>query len=87
MRYQPDSPSCALRREAAYPGELADELVVAWEVVAFTETAMVQHVHSDGNSYAITFYGLADGRGWVHDFNENKPGQPTCKVINLPRTS
>ena len=50
-------------------------------MVAFTETATVQHDHSDGNSYAITFYRLADGRGWTHDFHPDKPGQPACTVI------
>ncbi len=65
-----------IRRAAAYPGERIGESVKAGEVVGFTETATVQHTHIDGNSYPITFFRLADGRGWVHDFNPNKIGQP-----------
>ena len=57
------------------------EIVKAGQVVAFTETATVQHAHSDGKSYPITFYRLADGRGWVHDFSPKKLGKPTFIVL------
>jgi hypothetical protein len=70
-------PGNAVRRAAAYPGERTGERVKAGELVAFCETATVQHAHSDGNSYAITFYQLADGRGWIHDFSPAKPGNST----------
>ena len=70
-----------IRLAAAYPGERTGESVEAGQVVAFTKTATVQHDHSDGKSYAITFYRLADGRGWVHDFDREKPGQPACTII------
>jgi len=69
-----------IRRAAAYPGERIGVLFEPGKVAAFTETATVLHDHSDGNSYAITFYRLADGRGWVHDFNPDKLGQPACTV-------
>ena len=36
------------------------------------------HRHSDGREYAITFFHLADGRGWIHDFSPAEPG--TCGV-------
>ena len=80
-RYDPEGPGVGIRHAAAYPGERTGESVEAGELVAFTETATVQHDHSDGNSYAITFYRLADGRGWVHDFKSNKPGKPAFTVM------
>jgi len=80
-RFDPEGPGVDIRNMASYHGERTGESVKAGELVAFTETATVQHDHSDGNSYAITFYRLADGRGWVHDFHPNKLGQPACTVM------
>lgn len=34
----------------------------------YTTTEVVRFAHTDGQVYAITFYHLQDGRGWVHDF-------------------
>ena len=79
--YDPSGPGVAVRRAAAYPGERTGVDVEAGEVVAFSETATVQHAHSDGNSYAITFYRLAEGRGWVHDFDPAVPGRRNCDIV------
>jgi hypothetical protein len=38
---------------------------------------MLDYTHTDGNVYSITFYRLADGRGWIHDFNMFKPEATT----------
>jgi len=80
-RYDYEGPGVGIRHAAAYPGERTGESIEAGELVAFTEMATVQHDHSDGKSYAITFYRLADGRGWVHDFNPNKLGQPAFSFM------
>ena len=80
-RYDPEGFGVGIRHAAAYPGERTGESVKAGELMAFTETATVQHDHSDGNSYAITFYKLADGRGWVHDFHPDKPWRPAFTVM------
>jgi hypothetical protein len=80
-RYYPEGSAVDILYAAAFPGVRTGEIVSAGKLVAFSETATVQHDHSDGKSYAITFYRLADGRGWVHDFNDDKLGQPACLVI------
>jgi len=50
------------------------------KVFAFTSTASIDYHHSDGRAYTITFYKLANGRGWVHDFNPDKHG-PQIKIL------
>lgn len=81
MRYDEKGKGVGIRREPVYPGERAVEGLRAGEVIAFTETATFQYSHSDGKSYTITFYRLADGRGWVHDFDPKKPEQSALTII------
>ena len=46
---------------------------------AFTESKEVRHKH-EGQDVAVTFYRLADERGWVHDFNSGKPGEKSIHI-------
>jgi len=70
-----------VRRSAAFPGVRTSDRVSVGEAVAFMESETLQHEHHDGQSYPIKFFKLADGRGWVHDFNEEDPSQPNCAVM------
>ena len=62
-----------IRQAAAYPGVQTGDSVSAPEILPFTSSSMLDHTHIDGNTYGITFYKLADGRGWIHDFCPSKP--------------
>ncbi len=73
-----------VRRSAAFPGVRTSDCVEAGEAVAFTESETIQHEHVNGQSYAIDFYKLADGRGWVYNFNSEDPSQPLCRVMVRP---
>jgi len=70
-----------VRRSAAYPGVRTSDSVAAGEAASFIQSEAVQHEHGDGQLYSINFYKLADGRGWVHDFNSDDPSQPICTVM------
>ncbi len=50
------------------------------EVIAFTAIETVLHKYGD-KEYAIEFYRLADGRGWVHDFNPDTPEKRTILIL------
>ena len=82
--FDPTGPDCGILVAAAYPGDRTGKSVKAGGVVAFTETTIVLHTHSDGCIYAINFLRLADGRGWVHNFNPDKPWKPTCTSLVSP---
>jgi hypothetical protein len=56
----------ALRTGPAYPGQRTGVTMTRGEVFAFTKTTSVQY-----EGAKIVFYELADGRGWVHDFDDN----------------
>ena len=45
-------------------------------VLPFISTSSLEHTHIDGVRYTIIFYQLADGRGWIHDFNPKNPDMP-----------
>ncbi len=75
----------AIRTAPAYPGERTDQYVEVGDAFAFTSTQTVTHAHSDGHEYTITFYQLADGRGWVHDFNDQPEKRDTPCIAILVR--
>jgi hypothetical protein len=58
-----------IRTAAAYPGVRTGDLVKPNETLPFTASSILDHTHTDGKVYSITFYQLADGRGWIHDFD------------------
>ena len=66
-----------IRSAAAYPGQQTGGIVIPREILPFTSSSMIEHTHIDGKSYHMTFYKLADGRGWIHDFDIRKPGSPS----------
>jgi len=53
------------------------DAVEAGEVVSCTSPALVEHFNYEGTRYDIFHYRLADGRGWIHDFNPTKPNVST----------
>lgn len=69
----------AIRVKPAYPGERIKAVIPFQEVFQAVSVVPIQHVHTDGVQYKISFYQLADGRGWVHDFSNDNPGYP-CVV-------
>jgi hypothetical protein len=71
------STGIGIRRAAAYPGEHTGDKVKHNEILPYTSSSMLDYTHTDGNVYSITFYRLADGRGWIHDFNIVKPDTTT----------
>jgi hypothetical protein len=62
-----------IRKAAAYPGAHTGDLVKPAEILPFTSSTILDHTHTDGKVYCITFYQLADGRGWIHDFDPSNP--------------
>ena len=63
---------------AAYPGEHTGGIVKHAEILPYTSSSFwTTPTHTDGNVYSNTFYRLADGRGWIHDFNFVKPDTTT----------
>ncbi len=69
----------SVRKTAAYPGNRTSESLDSGETFEFTDTNLVKHEHS-GVERIITFYKLADGRGWVHDFHTDEPGTRQIKI-------
>ena len=66
-----------------YRRKLYDRHVYAGEAHAFVPPKKtVQYVHTDGRTYNIFFYQLADGRGWIHDFQRRDPGIRTLEVMS-----
>ena len=45
----------------------------------------VRYTHTNGFTYRIYFYQLADGRGWIHDFNPGRPGTRVLEDTTVPR--
>ena len=71
-----------ISREAAYPGERTGAWVEAGEVIDTIRESTIAYTHSDGDTYDIKLYLLADGRGWVHDFDSKKPCSLTISLIS-----
>ena len=81
VRHDPGGTGVDIRREAAYPGERTGAWVEAGEVIDITRESTIAYAHSDGHTYGIKFYLLADGRGWVHDFDPKEPGSRTFSLV------
>lgn len=68
----------ALRALPEYPGrKLGIHFESGDSLTVFTQYRKCHHVHSDGVRYEIRFYELADGLGWIHDFDIKMPHQRT----------
>ena len=66
-----------------YRRKLYARHVYAGEAHAFVPPKKtVQYIHTDGRTYNIFFYQLADGRGWIHDFQRRDPGIRTLEVMS-----
>ena len=76
--------SVGVRIAPAYPGERTGNSVKPKETFLCVGTATVEHTHTDCKSYTITCFELADGRGWVHDFDSGAPGPRTITVLDTP---
>ncbi len=63
-----DTSGVDIRKSPALLSDRTGERVEFSGTFAFSSTASIQHKHSDGKEYSITFFELIDGRGWVHDF-------------------
>jgi hypothetical protein len=78
----------AVRVRPAFPGERTKTVIAFKEVFQAISVTAVNHVHTDGRQYQILFYQLADGRGWVHDFSTDHPGQssvvPEAVAVAVP---
>jgi len=68
IRYDLDGAGVAIREAPFYPGARTGEQISAGQIVAVSESKSISHTDTDGKSHIITFYRLADGRGWAHDF-------------------
>ena len=66
-----------------YPGELngAGDVHVGEEHAFVGRKQTVRYTHTNGFTYRIYFYQLADGRGWIHDFNPGRPGTRRLEVM------
>lgn len=65
-----------IRMAPAYPGVRTGSWIGNGRAFAFTATTTV-HYRQSGRTSVIIFYQLADGRGWMHDFDERKPDHRT----------
>ena len=83
-RFNPNGTGVGIRISPAFPGERTGETLYAGDDFVFKSTATVTHSHSDGNVYEIVFYELADGRGWIHGFDPEKPQEP--QILQLVHT-
>ena len=86
FEYENVGSGVGIRSSPAYPGERTGAAVESGEVHQFKAQCIVPHTLGDGQQHDIYFYELADGRGWVHDFDPDKgAGHRTIKVLlDLP---
>ena len=49
-------------------------------IFAFKAEATVTITHED-KAYSVGFFELADGSGWVHDFNPDMPKKRYVKIL------
>jgi len=65
-------------KTAAFPGEPTGHFIMPGAIERFTSsTVVVDPRHSSGQGTSITFYQLADGRGWIHDLDVYAPDTPS----------
>ena len=71
LQYVPGSKEfgVAIRTSPAYPGHRTENRVGYGEIHEFAAKQVVPHTTAEGLQVDILFYELADGRGWVHDFD------------------
>ena len=71
LQYVPGSSELAvdIRTSPAYPGHRTGNHVGHGEIHEFAAKQVVPHTTAEGLQGNIFFYELADGRGWVHDFD------------------
>ena len=86
FEYENVGSGVGIRSSPAYPGERTGAAVESGEVHQFKAQCIVPHTLGDGQQHDIYFYELADGRGWVHDFDPDKgAGHCAIKVLlDLP---
>jgi len=68
--------SIGIRRTPAYPGQRTGDVVSGDEMLDFVDMKVTHYQRS-----VIEFYELADGRGWIHDFNSSNPLIKAIHVI------
>ena len=62
-----------------------EDRVTSGAILGFTETVTLPVFGPE--SVTITFYRIADGRGWIHDYNEEVPSVPLISVLTPGPTS
>ena len=87
IRYVPDGPGVAIRDAPFYPGKRTLEQIYAGRIVAVSEFKRITHIDADRKPHTITFYRLADGRGWVHDFCPTSSTVAFSRVLTTPPSS
>lgn len=58
----------SIRQAPIYPGKRTDHSLRQGLIAGYTH-----HIKFDYNGIAIKFYKLADGRGWIHNYNADSP--------------
>lgn len=72
-----------IRVRPVFPGDRTGVNVMPFEVFDYTNTDTCRYTHDDGRTYLIHFYEMADGRGWVHDFNPASPNTRSVETISF----
>lgn len=72
-----------IRTAPVFPGTRTGQDVHQLQELNFKARCLVMHIHTDGCKYDTHFFELADGRGWIHDFDPHQPGNLGLQVLSV----
>ena len=87
VRNDPSGNKIGIRRSPIYPGTCTGDTIAPGVVVSVSSKAYTAHVDANGDSSAINWYQLTDGRGWIHDHCPSKPGERSLAYQHRDRNS
>ena len=86
LQLETGGPGVGIRSSPAYPGDRTGESAKGGEIHEFIAKRIVQHNDGERRAVEIFFYELADGRGWIHDYNpKSPPGHSAITVLRGAR--
>merc|ERR1712130_29760 len=68
-----------IRKEAKYPGDLTGHVISFEKVVAYSKVSLTEF-----KGRPIKFYGLANGKGWIHDYDPSSRSSSALEEVEHP---